>query len=89
MSEFKHYRINYSKLFAGRHNHINGIENFWNQVKQHLRKFNGVLNEHFPLLLKECERRFNNPKPHAQLMQVKQWVKEIIGELSGTAPLIM
>lgn len=30
VSEFKHYRINHSKLFAHKHNHINGIENFWN-----------------------------------------------------------
>ncbi len=28
-SEFKHYRINHSKLFANGHNHINGIENFY------------------------------------------------------------
>ena len=42
ISEFKHYRINHSKLFADKHNHINGIENFWNQAKRHLRKFNGV-----------------------------------------------
>ena len=28
VSEFKHYRINHSKLFADKHNHINGIENF-------------------------------------------------------------
>jgi transposase len=28
-----------------------------------LRKFNGVPKEHFPLFLKECEWRFNNPKP--------------------------
>ena len=27
--EFKHYRINHSKLFARKHNHINGIENFY------------------------------------------------------------
>ena len=26
--EFKHYRINHSKLFAQKQNHINGIENF-------------------------------------------------------------
>lgn len=31
VSEFKHYRINHSKLFADKQNHINGIENFWNQ----------------------------------------------------------
>jgi transposase len=29
VSEFKHYRINHSELFANKHNHINGIENFW------------------------------------------------------------
>ena len=28
LSEFKHYRINHSKHFANKHNHINGIENF-------------------------------------------------------------
>ena len=39
VSEFKHYRINHSELFADRHNHINGIENFWNQAKRHMRKF--------------------------------------------------
>jgi len=75
VSEFKHYRINHSKLFADKHNHINGIENFWNQAKRHLRKFNGVPKESFPLFLKECEWRFNNPNPKAQLTQLKQWVK--------------
>ena len=33
VSECKHYRINHSKLFADKHNHINGIENFSNQAK--------------------------------------------------------
>lgn len=75
VSEFRHYRINHSKLFADKRNHINGIENFWNQAKRHLRKFNGVPRENFPLFLKECEWRFNNPKPNLQLSQLKQWVK--------------
>lgn len=75
ISEFKHYRINHSKLFAQSKNHINGIENFWNQAKRHMRKFNGVPREQFPLYLKECEWRFNNPKPKDQLAQLKQWVK--------------
>lgn len=57
VSEFKHYRINHSKLFANKHNHINGIENFWNQAKRHLRKYNGVPKKHFNLFLKECEWR--------------------------------
>jgi transposase len=76
VSEFRHYRINHSKLSADKQNHINGIENFWNQAKRHLRKFNGVPTENFPLFLKECEWRFNNPKPHLQLRQLKQWVKD-------------
>ncbi len=78
VSEFKHYRINHSKLFADKHNHINGIENFWNQAKRHLRKFNGVPKENFPLFLKESEWRFNNPNPKAQLSQLKQWIKAVL-----------
>ena len=74
VSEFKHYRINHSKLFADKKNHINGIENFWNQAKRHMRKFNGVPRQNFNLFLKECEWRFNNPNPQIQLQQLKQWV---------------
>jgi len=76
VSEFKHYRINHSKLFAHKHNHINGIENFWNQAKRHMRKFNGVPKEHFYYFLKECEWRFNNPSPKDQLTLLKQWVRK-------------
>ena len=76
VSEFKHYRINHSKLFADKKNHINGIENFWNQAKRHMRKFNGVPRQHFALFLKECEWRFNNPNPKTQLRQLKQWVHQ-------------
>jgi len=76
ISEFKHYRINHSKLFAHKHNHINGIENFWNQAKRHMRKFNGVPKEHFYYFLKECEWRFNNPSPRDQLALLKQWVRK-------------
>jgi transposase len=75
-SDFKHYRINHSKLFADKGNHINGIENFWNQTKRHMRKFNGVPKANFGLFLKECEWRFNNPSPQAQLKQIKQGVKQ-------------
>jgi len=76
VSEFKHYRINHSKLFAHKHNHINGIENFWNQAKRHMRKFNGVPKDHFYYFLKECEWRFNNPSPKEQLTLLKQWVRK-------------
>lgn len=76
ITDFKHYRINHSELFADKKNHINGIENFWSQAKRHMRKFNGVPREHFPLFLKECEWRFNNPDPKRQLQKLKQWVKQ-------------
>ena len=79
VSGFKHYRINHSKLFADKQSHINGIESFWNQAKRHMRKFNGVPKAHFGLFLKECEWRFNNPSPQAQLVQLKQWVKQYMG----------
>jgi transposase len=78
IAEFKHYRINHSKLFADKKNHINGIENFWNQAKRHMRKFNGVPREHFSLFLKECEWRFNCPDPKMQLDQIKQLVKQYL-----------
>ncbi len=59
VSEFKHYRMNPSELFARKHNPIKGIENFWNQEKRVLWKYNGIPKKHFPLFLKECEFRFN------------------------------
>lgn len=79
VSSFKHYRINHSKLFAKGKNHINGIENFWSQAKRHLRKFNGIPKDQFPLYLKECEWRFNNPGFTAQLAQIRRWVKRYMG----------
>ena len=79
VSDFHHVRVNHSYLFAEGRNHINGIENFWNQAKRHLRKFNGIPREHFGLFLKECEWRFNNPDPKAQLLLLKQLVKENMG----------
>ncbi|MCW9033779.1 MAG: IS1595 family transposase [Rhodospirillales bacterium] len=78
VSDFKHFRINHSKLFADKKNHINGIENFWNQAKRHMRKFNGVPKEHFGLFLKECEWRFNHSDPSSQLLQLRQWVREYL-----------
>ena len=75
VSDFKHFRINHSELFADKKNHINGIENFWNQAKRHMRKFNGVSKEHFGLFLKEYEWRFNNSDPASQLLQLKKLVR--------------
>lgn len=76
VSEFSHLRINHSTHFAERQNHINGIENFWNQVKRHLRQFNGIPKEHFELYLKEYEWRFNNSGIKVQIFILKQLVKK-------------
>ena len=76
VSEFKHYRINHSKLFAKKHNHINGIENFWNQAKRHMRKFNGISRGNFHLFLKECEWRFNHSDSREQLKLLRNWVRQ-------------
>jgi transposase len=59
VSEFKHYRINHSFLFADKHNHINGIENFWGFAKRRLKMYHGGFKKNFPLFMKEMEFRFN------------------------------
>ena len=73
VSGFIHYRINHPKEFADRRNHINGIENFWNQAKRVLRKYNGIDRKSFPLFLKECEFRFNFGIPSRQLKILQKW----------------
>ncbi|KPN72792.1 IS1595 family transposase [Neisseria sp. 74A18] len=73
VSGFHHHRINHSKKFADRQNHINGIENFWNQAKRVLRKYNGIDRKSFPLFLKECEFRFNFGTPKQQLKTLRLW----------------
>ena len=75
VSEFHHRRINHSELFADSQNHINGIENFWNQAKRHLRRFNGIKPENFHWFLKECEWRFNGGNHRDLLKQLKYWYK--------------
>ena len=75
VSEFHHSRINHSKLFADRQNHINGIENSWNQAKRVLRKYNGIPRQNFFLFLKECEFRFNYGSPKEQLKILCRWAK--------------
>ncbi|MBL4617763.1 MAG: IS1595 family transposase [Robiginitomaculum sp.] len=73
VSEFKHYRINHSKLFANGRNHINGIENYWNQAKRVLRKYNGIPEKQFYWFLKETEFRFNYGSHKEQLKTLKKW----------------
>ena len=77
VSEFHHHRINHSQEFSrDKHNHINEIENFWNQAKRTLSRYNGIPRAHFPLFLKEAEFRFNYGSPSAQLRQLRRWVRQ-------------
>lgn len=79
VSGFHHLRVNHSKEYVdgeNRRNHINGIENFWNQAKRHLRKYNGIPKEHFPLFLKECEFRFNFGSASEQLNTLRKWKRK-------------
>ena len=39
VSDFHHFRIHYSELFADDQTHINGIAIFWNQAKRHMHNF--------------------------------------------------
>ena len=74
VSEFHHKRINHRERFVDQRNHINGIENFWNQAKRHLRRYNGIPRVNFHLFLKECEWRFNY-RPGSRLLEtLNDWV---------------
>jgi transposase len=73
VSGFHHHRINHAEAFSEKKNHINGIENFWNQAKRVLRKYNGIDRSSFPLFLKECEFRFNYGTPLEQLKTLRKW----------------
>lgn len=59
-SGYKHFRINHSKEFTRKHNHINGIESFWSYVKRKMRKHNSIPRHRFYYYLKESEFRFNH-----------------------------
>lgn len=75
VSDFHHLRINHSKLFADKGNHIHGIDNFWNQAKRQMRKFNGIKQDNFYWFLKEAEWRFNGGNHQQLLKQLKYWYK--------------
>ncbi len=57
--------------FEASYANINGIEVFWNQVKRHLRKYNGVPKHHFHLFLKDCELRISAGSPKEFLRQLR------------------
>ena len=58
VSGFIHHRINHSKKFADCQNHINGIENFWNQVKRVLLQIQRNRSQIFPAVLERMRVPF-------------------------------
>jgi transposase len=77
VSEFRHFRTNHSTHFAEQKtNHINGIENVWNQAKRHLRKFNGVPKKQCNLFLKESEWRLDMGAQAEILDDLKKMLKQ-------------
>lgn len=77
VGEFKHERINHGEgLVDDAGKHINGIENFRNQAKRILRKYNGIPRDNFELFIKECGFRFNYGSPKEQLQLLKRWLRE-------------
>ncbi|MCH7616189.1 MAG: transposase [Nitrospinae bacterium] len=80
VSAFGHFRINHSDRFVKAQTHLNGIENYWNQAKRHLRKYNGIPQQHFDLFLKKCKWCFNRHVPQAMLQHLKEWFRPTRGE---------
>ncbi len=54
---------------------INGIENFWNQTKRHLRRFNDVPMHNFHVSLKECAWHFNILPASRLAMILREWLR--------------
>ena len=59
ISDFHHRRINHSKLFADRQNHINGIENFYWFLKECEWRFNSGAHQK---LLKQLKHWYKSTK---------------------------
>ena len=78
VSEFRHMRINHKEKFADKHAHINGIENFWNQAKRHLRRYNGIPRAQFHIYHKECEWRFNYRPADRLLASLQAWIADAL-----------
>lgn len=86
VSSFHHIRINHSERFADKQDHVNGIENFWNQAKRPSRRFNGIPRRSFCLFLKECGWRFGEGSHRHPLNRLQRWSKTGIRTLGQASP---
>jgi transposase len=75
VSRFQHRRVHHAVRPEVSQPGIDSIENFWNQAKRHMRRYNGIPRRHFHLFLKECEWRFNYGSPKQLLTNLKYWTR--------------
>ena len=72
----RHRKVDQDDRFAPGPAHLNGIENFWNQARRHLSKYNGIPGHHLHLYLKECEWRFNCGSAGERLKILESWLQQ-------------
>jgi transposase len=75
VSRFQHRRVQYRDPAPAVQPGIDSIENFWNQAKRHMRRYNGIPRRHLYLFVKECEWRFNYGSPKQLLVNLKYWTR--------------
>ena len=75
VSRFQHRRVVQTAADAGERP-IDSVENFWNQAKRHMRRYNGIPRRHFNLFLKEQEWRFNYGSPKELLTKLTDWIRQ-------------
>ena len=79
VSEFRYTCIKPGKTVLSRSGyHISGVENFWNESRRYLRRFNGIPKTSLYWYLKECEWRFNGSDHHALSEQLTDWYQSEI-----------
>lgn len=75
VSRFQHRRVHHRGSALPPQAGIDSIENFWNQAKRHMRRYNGIPRRHLHLFVKECEWRFNYGSPKQLLVNLKYWTR--------------
>ena len=76
VSRFQHRRVQHDRgSVLATQPGIDSIENFWNQAKRHMRRYNGIPRRHLHLFVKECEWRFNYGSPKQLLVNLKYWTR--------------
>jgi len=73
VSQFQHRRINHSTYFGEAKNHINAQENFWNQAKPVLRKYNAFIRH-----LSSIPKRMRVPIQRCRAKETAQYIARLV-----------